>query len=168
MTTRITVGMVAVTSAAMLVVPAAVATATPRPDKPMKAQFGVSKLSIVHANKVLDVASQDAALKVHIQVKDRSKAFDPASVTLKVTKNGTDDDGTVKVDARLVGTSKVTSNWRARLTIPAGSVAPGQTATYCITVVKVGPEGTEALPTAIKAKGLQGRDCVTVVNSATA
>jgi hypothetical protein len=167
MKSRITLGVVAVSSAAMLVVPATVATAKPKTDKPAKAKFGVSKLSILHAKKERDVATEDAMLKAQVKVKDHSKAFDPASVTLKVTKDGTDDDGTVKVDAKLVGKSKVVSNWRAKLTIPAGSVAPGETATYCIKVVKVDPEDTEAVPTAIKAKGLQGRDCVTVVNSAT-
>lgn len=127
-----------------------------------KGEVGVTKLQIINVKKQRDVATEDAVVRAHVQVKDRSKAFTPDQVTLKVV-DSTGADTTMAVDAVRKGRSKVVTNWHASFTVAAGSVAPGATATYCIKVVKVS-DGTDLLDTT-KAKGLKGRDCVTVVNS---
>jgi hypothetical protein len=47
------------------------------------------------------------------------------------------------------------------VTVPAGSAA----AQYCLTLVKVDDASTATLPVLALAKGLQGRDCFTVVTT---
>ena len=63
--------------------------------------------------------------------------------------------------ARKVGRSAVVSTWAAAITVPRGSVA----ATYCLKLVKVDDASAATLPVLALAKGLQGRDCFTVVNT---
>jgi hypothetical protein len=167
MNSRITRGAIAVSAAAVLVVPATAAMAKPNHDKPAKAKdsVSVSKLSILHAKKDRDVTTKDAVLKAQVKVKDHSKKFAPDTVTLKVVQKDETSEmvQAFPVDAKLVGKSKVASNWRAKITIPAGTAA----GKYCIRLVKVDMSSTDEVPpTVVRAKGLQGRDCVTVINSA--
>ncbi len=163
-------------AAALVLASGASAFAAPKPDahqkadKPAKAAVAVTKLQIVNVKKVRDVATADAVIRAHVQVKDHSKKFSPDSVTLKVVqKSDTGEvESTLVVDAVRKGKSKVVTNWLAKITVPQGSVAPGETATYCIRVVKALDATVDAPLASTKAKGLAGRDCVTVTNSATA
>ena len=161
----------AATAAAVALAPmAAVAAPAAKPDKPVKPvkpNFSVSKLTILKHKKKVDVATKDAVIKARVKVKDKSKAFDPTKVKLVVTEKETGEaKDTFVVDARLRGKSKVVSNWQAKITVPAGSVEPGATAVYCIKLVKVNDGDPSTLPVTKLAKGLRGRDCVKVVNSA--
>ena len=104
---------------------------------------------------------------MRVQVKDHSKKFDPASVTLTVTDKSTGQPTTtIVIDARRVGKSKVVTNWLATLTVPQGSVAAGTTAVYCVSLVNVDTTAPGAAPIATSTKGLAGRDCFTVINQA--
>lgn len=158
----------ALTAAATALAPVAQAAPKAKADKPVKPKFVVSKLSIVKHKKTVDIASGEKTVKVHVTVKDKSKAFDPKSVRLVVAEKVSGEEATrVVVKAKLVGKSKVVSNWRAKLAIPADAVEPGSTATYCVKLVKVNDDDPSTLPVVKTAKGLTGRDCVTVVNSST-
>jgi plastocyanin len=154
---------IALVVSAVAVVPLAAASAAAKPH----ARFEVSKLAIVGHTRTYDVADKDAVVKARIQVKDHDKKFDPASVTLTVTEKISGlPAGSTTFKARLAGHSKVVSNWHATITVAKGSVAPGTTATYCIALVKVA-DGTAVTPVRVSAKGLVGRDCFNVTNTAT-
>jgi hypothetical protein len=163
-------------AAAIALTPMAAASATapqhPTPSKPaatskVHAAIAASSLSIVGHKWTYDVGSAAATVKVRIQVRDHSKKFDPATVTLQITDKATGlPTTTFTVAAKLLGKSKVVTNWRAVITIPEAAVAAGSTATYCITLVTVGANSTTVAPTTTKAKGLAGRDCFKVINSA--
>jgi hypothetical protein len=152
----ITAALVAAPLAASQAAPAAKHTPTAKP------KFAVTKLVVVGKKKTYDVTSAAAVVKVHVQVKDKDKKFDPATVKLVVVEKeaGTVVD-TFTVDAKKVGKSKVVSNWHAKITVPAGSTA----ATYCLKVVKVDDANPATLPAVATAKGLAGRDCFAVVNT---
>jgi hypothetical protein len=153
---------VVATVAALSFVPLAAASAAPKPH----AKFEVTKLTL-SGHRTYDVANADAIVKARIQVKDHDKTFDPATVTLSVREKTSGLPASMTtVKARLAGRSKVVSNWHATITVAKGSVAPGTTATYCITLVKVA-DGTAVTPVRTSAKGLAGRDCFNVTNSAT-
>ena len=155
---------IAVAVASLTLVPLAAASAAPKPPKP-HAKFEVSKLVLV-GHRTYDVANADAVVKARIQVKDHDKKFDPATVTLSVTEKTSGLPASMTtVKAHLAGHSKVVSNWHATITVAKGSVAPGATATYCITLVKVA-DGTAVTPVRVSAKGLTGRDCFNVTNTA--
>ena len=160
---KLRIAAVTLVAGALTVVPLAAASAAADPH----ARFEVSKLAIVGHTRSYDVADADAVVKSRIQVKDHDKKFDPATVTLSVTEkvSGLPAVSTT-VKARLAGKSKVVSNWHATVTVAKGSVAPGTTATYCIALVKVA-DGTAVTPVRASAKGLVGRDCFTVTNTAT-
>jgi hypothetical protein len=99
---------------------------------------------------------------VHVQVKDFDKKFNPTSVKIVVVEKVTGMPVTTfTVGARRIGASKVVSNWAASVTVPAGSAA----AQYCLKLVKVDDASPATLPVLALAKGLQGRDCFTVVNT---
>jgi hypothetical protein len=148
----------AAAGAGLVLAPLAVASsAQAAPTKP-KPRFVVSALTLLGPASV-DVSAAPATLKARVQVKDFSKKFDPATVRLVVVeKSGGAIVDTMTVKARKAGRSAVVSNWLARITIPQGS-AP---ATYCIALVKVDDASPATLPVLKLAKGLQGRDCVTV------
>ena len=161
------------TAAALALAPVAAASATAAPKHPSVkhthhvAAITVSSLSIIGHQKIYNVADKAAVVKVRVQVKDRSKKFDPASVTLTITDKATGQPTTtIVIAAHRVGKSKVVTNWLAKLTVPQGSVAAGTTAVYCVSLVNVDPTTAAAVPTATSAKGLAGRDCFTVVNQA--
>lgn len=130
------------------------------------ARFEVSSVSVVGHDRAYDVATADAVVRARVQVKDHDRTFDPASVVLTVTEqvSGVALD-TSRVQARLVGKSKVVSNWRATITVPVGSVAPATTATFCVVLVTVA-DGSAVAPVRTTAKGQLGRSCFTVTNSA--
>jgi hypothetical protein len=144
--------------------PLAASQAAPaaKPTKNVKPKFAVTKLVVVGKKKTYDVTAADAVVKVHVQVKDKDKKFDPASVKLVVVEKvgGTVVD-TITVSARKVGKSKVVSNWHAKVTVPQGSPA----ATYCLSLVKVDDANPATLPVVATAKGLAGRDCFVVKNT---
>jgi plastocyanin len=152
----ITTALVAAPLAASQAATAATDTPTAKP------KFAVTKLVVVGKKKTYDVTSAAAVVKVRVQVKDRDKKFDPATVKLVVVEKvaGTVVD-TFTVSARKVGKSKVVSNWHAKVTVPAGSPA----ATYCLKVVKVDDASPATLPAVATAKGLAGRDCFVVTNT---
>jgi len=151
-------------SAALVAAPLAASQAAPaaKHSPTPKAKFAVTKLVVVGKKKAYDVTAADAVVKVRVQVKDRDKKFDPATVKLVVVEKiaGTVVD-TFTVSARKVGASKVVSNWHAKITVPKGSAA----ATYCIRVVKVDDASPATLPAVAMAKGLAGRDCFVVTNT---
>jgi len=153
----------AVTASALAIAPAA--TAAPK-EKPVKPNFAVSKLSIVNYKKTVDVAKKDATVKFKVQVKDKSKKFNPTSVRLTVTEKVSGAEATtVVVKTKRTGKSKVVTSWSGKLTVAKGSVEPGATAVYCVSLVKVNDSDPDTLPVVKTAKGLSGRDCFTVVNS---
>jgi hypothetical protein len=122
----------------------------------------VSKLGIVGSTTTYDVTAAPATIKVHVQVKDFDKKFDPTTVKIVVVEKVTGLPATTfTVGARRVGRSAVVSNWQAAVTVPKGSVA----ATYCLRLVKVDDASPATLPVLALAKGLLGRDCFTVVNT---
>jgi hypothetical protein len=140
----------------------------PKPEKAQKSEkpaFAVTKLSL-GGKKTVDVTDEAATVKVRVQVKDKSGTFDPAKVRLSIVEKVTGEEnvGSV-VTAKLAGKSKKVSNWVGKVTIPQDSVAAGTEATYCVKLVKVVADDTSAEPVVATAKGLKGRDCVTVVNS---
>ena len=143
---------------------APIAAATAAPTKPAP-RFVVSKLGIVGHTTTYDVTAAAATIKVQVQVKDFDKKFDPTTVKLVVVEKVSGAPATTfTVAARRVGKSKVVSSWQAAVTVPQGSVA----ATYCLKVVKVDDASPATLPVLALAKGLLGRDCFTVVNTAPA
>jgi hypothetical protein len=153
----------AVGVAALTLAPLAAASAAAKPH----AKFEVSKLVLVGHTRTYDVANADAVVKARVQVKDHDKKFDPATVTLLVKEKTSGLPASMTtVNAHLAGRSKVVSNWHATITVAKGSVAPGATATYCISLVKVA-DGTAVTPVRTSAKGLTGRDCFNVINTAT-
>ena len=153
---------IAVAVSALTVVPLA-ASAAPMP----QARFEVSKLAIVGHTRTYDVANADAVAKVTVQVKDHDKTFDPATVTLAVKEKVSGQPALMTtVNAHRVGRSKVVTNWHATITVAKGSVAPGATATYCISLVKLA-DGTAVEPVRTSAKGLVGRDCFNLINTTT-
>ena len=153
-------------SAALVAAPLAASQAAPSPGAKhtptAKPKFAVTKLVVVGKKKTYDVTAADAVVKVHVQVKDKDKKFDPTSVKLVVVEKvgGTVVD-TITVSARKVGASKVVSNWHAKVTVPKGSPA----ATYCLKIVKVDDANPATLPVLATAKGLAGRDCFVVTNT---
>jgi plastocyanin len=151
-------------SAALVAAPLAASQAAPAAPKTPKAapKFAVTKLVVVPKKKTYDVTAADAVVKVRVQVKDKDKKFDPASVKLVVVEKvaGVVVD-TITVSARKVGASKVVSNWHAKVTVPMGSPA----ATYCLKIVKVDDANPATLPEIATAKGLAGRDCFVVTNT---
>jgi hypothetical protein len=146
---------------AIVVAPLAAASAAPT--KATHApRFVVSKLGIVGSKVVYDVTKAPATIKVRAQVKDFDKKFDPKTVKLVVVEKVTGTPATTfTVGARLVGRSPVVSNWLASITVPAGSAA----AQYCVRIVKVDDASPATLPVLALAKGLQGRDCFSVVDT---
>jgi hypothetical protein len=147
---------------ALVLAPLAAATAAPTKSAPAP-KFVVSKLGIVGSTTTYDVTKAPATIKVHVQVKDFDKKFNPTSVKLIVVEKVTSAPAiTFTVAARLVGKSPVVSNWAATITVPAGSAA----AQYCLKIVKVDDASPATLPVLALARGLQGRDCFTVVNTA--
>jgi len=143
----------------LVLAPLAVASAAPTKPAP---KFVVSKLGIVGHTTTYDVTAKPAVIKAQVQVKDFDKKFDPTSVKLVVVEKASGVPATTfTVAARKIGRSAVVSNWAAAITVPKGSVA----ATYCITIVKVDDANPATLPVLALAKGLQGRDCFTVVNT---
>lgn len=135
------------------------APSTPVPPRP-RPKFVVSQLSLGGARTV-DVKAGPVTLPVRVQVKDFDRKYDVKTVTVSWTM-----DGVVQPNAlqgKLVGHSRVVSNWRATLTVPT-TVAPGKSALVCLKDVTVAGASTQ--PVKATAKGLSGRDCVTVVNSA--
>ena len=180
MTMHVRGAAVALTAAAALVLtPMAVAFAAPNPTHgtpashsthaahPVKARFVISKL-VTLPSRNLDVKAGAVTLKFAVQVKDFDKKFDPKSVSILVAEKGsTTGASNITVKTRLVGKSKVVSNWRGTLTIAQGSIPAGTKATYCVSLVKVDPTSTAVLPVLASAKGLAGRDCFTIMNSAT-
>lgn len=156
------------TAAALAVAPLSVASAN-TPTHKAHAGFAVSRLTVLGHDRTYDVASAGASVKVHVQVKDHSKKFDPASVTLSVAEKESGTPATTfTVNAHRVGRSHVVSYWHATISVPQGAVAPGTQATYCVSLVKVNPDSTDVLPVVARAKHLAGRDCFKVVNTATA
>ena len=162
------------TAAALALAPLSGAVAAKpddKPQKPKKSQkadkpaFKVSKLSLGN-KKVVDVADADATVKVRVQVKDRSGEFDPAKVRLSIVEKtaGTEVEN-LTVNAKRAGKSKKVSNWVGKVRIPQDSVPAGTSVTYCVKLVKVVADDASAEPVVATAKGLKGRDCVTVVNS---
>lgn len=132
-----------------------------KPAHKITPRFVVSKLGIVGSRTTYDVTKAPATIRVHVQVKDFDKKFDPTSVKIIVVEKASGSPATTfTVNARRVGKSKVVSNWQATITVPAGSAA----ATYCIRLVKVDASSPAALPVLALAKGLRGRDCFAVVN----
>jgi hypothetical protein len=157
--TALLIGSTTVVSLAFLA-PSAMAAKAPN--------FAVTKLSIVHYKKTVDVATKGAKVKVRVQVKDHSKKFNPTSVKLVVSEKVSGEEATqVTVKTHRTGKSKSVTNWQGTLSVPAGAVAPGTTATYCIKLVKVNDADPSTAPVVKTAKGLAGRDCFTVKNSAT-
>jgi hypothetical protein len=150
--------------AAIALTPLAVASAATH--HVVKPRFVVSQLGIVGHTSTYDVAKKAAVVRVRVQVKDHDKKFNPASVKLVVVEkvSGAVVD-TAVVKARLVGRSRVVSNWLGTVTVPVGGVAPGTSATYCLTLVRVDDTSTATLPVLATAPGLAGRDCVVVTNS---
>jgi hypothetical protein len=156
-------------AAALAAAPLSVASAHTTASHKAHAGFAVSKLTVVGHDRTYDVATAGVSVKVRVQVKDFSKKFDPASVTLSVAeKESGTPASTFTVSAHRVGKSHVVSNWHATITVPQGAVAPGTQARYCVSLVKVNPDNTDVLPVVAKANHLPGRDCFTVVNTATA
>ena len=146
---------------ALVLAPLAAATAAPSKSAPAP-RFVISKLGIVGSTVTYDVTKAPATIKVHVQVKDFDKKFNPTSVKIIVVEKVTGMPVTTfTVGARRVGASKVVSNWAASVTVPAGSAA----AQYCLKIVKVDDANPATLPVLALAKGLQGRDCFTVVNT---
>ncbi len=156
-------GAAALAAATLLLVPATAASAAPKAHP----RFEVSALSLVGHTRSYDVATAAAVARARVQVKDHDKTFDPTSVVLTVTEQVSGATVTTStVAATRVGHSRVVSNWHATITVDQGSVAPGTTATYCLRLVTATDQG--ALPVSAAAKGLVGRDCFTVTNSAQA
>lgn len=134
--------------------PAAPTAPRPRP------KFVVSQLTLGGARTV-DVKAGPVTLPVRVQVKDFDRKYDVKTVTVSWTV-----DGVVQATAlqgKLVGRSRIVSNWRATLATPA-TVAPGATVKVCLKDVTVAGASTQ--PVKATARGLAGRDCVTVVNTA--
>jgi hypothetical protein len=153
------------TAAALVVASAVLAPVGAAAAQPTRhARFEVSALALAGHTRTYDVGTVAAVVRARVQVKDHDKAFDPATVTLTLTEQASGVPvATSTVDAVRVGHSRVVSNWHATVTVPAGAVAPGATATYCVRVVTVADQG--ALPVTARARGLAGRDCFTVTNS---
>jgi hypothetical protein len=164
-----TAAIAAVTAAGLALAPMAGATAVkpdpkPKAEKTEKVGFAVTKLKVV-GKKTVDVADQDATIKVRAQVKDKSKAFDPSKVRITlVEKVSGAEDERFTVTAKLAGKSKKVSNWVGKVNVPQDSVAEGTEAVYCVKLVKVVADDPSEEPVVAQAKGLQGKDCVTVVN----
>ena len=142
------------------------AAAAPKAKKKVTPDFSITKLSITNYNKTVDVKSGPRTVKFQVQVKDKSKKFDPATVRLAVTEKVTGgESSTITVKTHRVGKSKVVTNWRGKLIIPTPEIAPGASATYCVKLVKVDDTSSATLPVVKSAKGLSGRDCFTAINS---
>ncbi len=162
-TTRVAAA--ALTAGAVALAMAGIADAAAKPH----AKFAVTKLSIVNYKAKVDVAKTPATVRAQIQVKDFDKKFDPKTVKLVVTDKAAGTPVTTfTVNASLVGRSKVVSNWKASIVVPKGGVDPGKSVVYCISLVKVDDASPATLPVVALAKGLVGRDCFTVVNTAKA
>jgi len=152
------------TAGAVALAPLAAATAAGTAAKP-KAKFAVTKLSIIRPDATRNVNAADAVIKAQVQVKDLDKKFDPKSVTLVVVEKASGTPvATAAVKAKRLGRSAVVTSWAATITVPKGSVDAGATVSYCLTLVKVDPASPAALPVVATAKGLAGRDCVSVTN----
>jgi hypothetical protein len=155
---------IALTAGAVAFAPLAVAQAKSEP----RAKFAVTKLSLVPHKSTFNVYGSDSDLTVKalVRVKDFDKKFEPSTVKLVVREKLSGElSTTVGVMAVLKGKSKVVSHWSAKITVPNGTVAEGDTATYCIALVKVDDASSATLPAVQTAKGLAGRDCFTVINT---
>ena len=158
---HVLVGSIGLAAASLLVMPGGAAAAAAKPQP----RFAVTALALVGHQRTFDVAGAAVVARARVQVKDHDKKFDPTSVVLTVAEqvSGTPVT-TTTVAATRVGNSRVVSNWRAAITVPQGSVAPGTTVTYCLRVVTAADQG--AAPVTASARGLAGRDCFQVTNSA--
>jgi hypothetical protein len=145
-------------AAALVAAPIAAATAADAPAH-TKARFAVTGLQIV-TPRTVDVADGAAVVKVRVQVKDFDRQFDPRTVKLVVTESvsGAVVDA-FSVQARLLGKSRVVSNWAASITIPQGSPA----GVYTVKLVKVDDASASTFPVVKRAERLPGRDTVRVV-----
>ena len=144
-------------ASALVIAPIAVSSAAAKPAP--KAKFVISALTLVGPSTV-DASAAATSVKFRVQVKDFDKKFDPKSVKVVVVTRtaGVDTASSFVASARLVGKSKVVSNWAGSIVIPKGSPA----ATYCLTLVKVADDTKITVDTTAMAKGLRGRDCFTV------
>lgn len=144
-------------ASALVIAPIAVSSAAAKPAP--KAKFVISALALVGPSTV-DASKAATSVKFRVQVKDFDKKFDPKSVKVVVVKRtaGIDTATSFVATARLVGKSKVVSNWQGSIAIAKDS-AP---ATYCLILVKVADDSKITVDSTAMAKGLRGRDCFTV------
>ena len=146
-------------ASALVIAPIAVSSAAAKPAP--KARFVISALALVGPSTV-DASAAATSVKFRVQVKDFDKKFDPKSVKVVVVKRtaGIDTATSFVATARLVGKSKVVSNWQGSIAIAiAKDSAP---ATYCLILVKVADDSKITVDSTAMAKGLRGRDCFTV------